>query len=605
MKYRAGPRWPQFGAVALGLTVGCGAASRNEAGPEPGSGGEDSAGGAPISDGTAGAGKAGNNRSGGNGGASSSGAANTGGSNAGSGGASGNGGSDAACDLPASKRLVRLSFSQISKSLHALFGDEFGKTVDTEFGIGTESEWRTFPPLASAREGSVIIEHHWADCDQIARKAGAYTLANLDAVAGCGAAPSEACARAFVDSFTEKVFRRPPTSDELASMQQVYSEALTIGASIPEALATTVSALISSPQFLYRTEFGGDASKGGSLDSFELASQLSYFLTDAPPDAELLDAAASDSLATRAELSAQATRILETPAARANFTSAVHSYFGLDGLLTVVIDDPAFTSQLRDSAAREAESFIDGALWSGPLSNLLTSRKGYVNSALASVYGVTLPPPPAAPSVFVELELPSERTGLLTRTAFLASRSRPDNASNVIGRGLAINAALICETNPPFPDDPAIVDIRPTGANLSAREQAEFRASQPLCSNCHDNFDAFGLALERYDGVGRYRSVDSQGRPIDPVVTLPPSLGGAVAKDAADMQAQIAQSPKFARCIAKNMLNWALMEPSSLTRDNCPAVELARAYTEDDGSMTALLRAVAASPLLRDRKPGE
>jgi hypothetical protein len=32
---------------------------------------------------------------------------------------------------------------------------------------------------------------------------------------------------------------------------------------------------------------------------------------------------------------------------------------------------------------------------------------------------------------------------------------------------------------------------------------------------------------------------------------------------------------------------------------------LARAYTEDDGSMTALLRAVAASPLLRDRKPGE
>jgi hypothetical protein len=498
-----------------------------------------------------------------------------------------------------------LSFSQISKSLYALFGSEFGAAVDTEFGIGTQEDWRTFPPLASAREGSVIIDHHWAECDQIARKAAAYTLANLNAVTGCDAAPSEPCARAFVESFTEKVFRRPPTRDELASMQEVYGEALAITASIPEALANTVAALLSSPQFLYRTEFGGDASKGGSLDSFELASQLSYFLSDGPPDAALLEAAASDSLQTSAELSAQATRILQTPAARQNFASAMRSYFGLEGLLTVVLDDAAFTPGLRNSAYHEAESFISSVLWSGPLANLLTSRAGLVDRTLASVYGVSVSPPPSDPAGFKELELPPERAGLLTRTAFLASRSRPDNNPNVVGRGLAINAALICETNPPFPDDPEIVSVRPTGANLSERERAEFRASEPLCANCHKNFDAFGLALEPYDSIGRYRTVDSQGRPIDPVVTLPPSLNSVIAKNAVDMEARIAESPAFQRCVSKNMLSWALMEGTALTRDSCLVVDLARAYIQDDGSLTALLRAIAASPALRDRKPGE
>jgi hypothetical protein len=296
---------------------------------------------------------------------------------------------------------------------------------------------------------------------------------------------------------------------------------------------------------------------------------------------------------------------LQTPAARQNLASAVRSYFGLDGLLTVVLDEPAFTQGLRNSAYHEADAFIGGVLWSGPFANILTSRTGLVNGTLASVYGVTVSPPPTDPTGFAEIELPPERAGLLTRTAFLASRSRPDNNPNVVGRGLAINAALICETNPPFPNDPEIVDVRPTGANLSEREKAEFRASEPLCANCHMNFDAFGLALEPYDSIGRYRTLDSQGRPINPVVTLPPSLNGVVAKNATDMEARIAESPAFQRCVSKNMLSWALMEGSALTRDSCPVVNLARAYTQDDGSLTALLRAIAASPALRDRKPGE
>jgi len=524
-----------------------------------------------------------------------------------------------ACDgstVSDNKRIVRLSFNQVSTTIHALFGDTLGAKVDSDYSIGAEAQVaRTFPPLASPREGSVIGKSIWPTNDQIAAAAGTYTLANLDAVTACGAAPTDACAQTFVKTFAEKAFRRPLTDAENTSISQVYSDVKTIYGTVPEAIQYSVYALTQSPQMLYRTEFGTDQTQAGALTPYELASEISYFLTDGPPDQALLDAAKQGKLTGAADIGPQIDRLLATAAAKKNLEGAMFSYFKLDNLASVKIDDPAFTSGtmakpysgVRESAYHEAELFLTNTLWGGPLSGLLTSKKSSINTTLAALYGITLPTTPADEATFVSVDLPATRAGLMTQAGFLASNSRPDVPS-VVARGLVINAALLCATNPPFPTDAAtlagVADAKAKLATETSRKQSEFRTTTAPCLGCHLNFDAYGLALDTYDSIGRYRTMDPQGRPIDPSVTLPASAGGGVAKDTIEMETQIANAPGFASCVAKNMLNWAFAEGSQLTPTSCPAQSVAQGFSNGDKSFSALLRSVATSDAFTNRNAG-
>jgi len=518
-------------------------------------------------------------------------------------------------EIADNKRVVRLSFNQLSRTIHALLGDTFGTKVDADFEIGPESPTaRTFPPLSSPQEGSSITTGLWQKVDLIASAAGGYALANLGQLTGCGAAPTDACAEAFVRAFAEKAYRRPLTAAEATSIVQVYTEVKGIYGTIPEAVQHSVYAIMQSPQLLYRTELGEAKDQAGPLTPYELASSLSYFLSDAPPDAELLTAAAQNKLSASADITAQVDRLLATPAARKNLESALFSYFQVDNLATVKIDDPAFTSGtqakpytgVRESAYHEVELFLANTLWSGPLTGLLTSKKSWVNSTLSGLYGVTLSAA-GDESQFVETTLPDNRSGLLTQVGFLASNSRPDLPS-VVARGLVVNKAMLCQTNPTFPTDPALVaKIEEAGtklASVSERERAEYRGSTAPCSGCHRAFDAYGLALDRYDIVGRYRTMDPQGRPIDASVTLPALFNNEVAADAVAMESKIAQNPGFPACFGKNMLNWALAEGSQLTPTSCATQAVVSGFNESDKSLSSLLRAVAISKAFTHRNAG-
>src|SRR5690606_34187836 len=183
---------------------------------------------------------------------------------------------------------------------------------------------------------------------------------------------------------------------------------------------------------------------------WELASALSYFLTDDMPDAELLDAAAQNRLTTADEIGAQVDRILQTPEARRNLHGAMMSYFAYQDLEPLVIDDAAFTDGVRNSMYHEGELFLDKVLWSGTLSDLLLSRQTFVNASLASIYGVPSFPAPGTQldaDGFGLVELPPNRTGLLTQAGFLTTRSRPDGTS-VVGRGLLVKKVFLCTETP-------------------------------------------------------------------------------------------------------------------------------------------------------------
>lgn len=513
------------------------------------------------------------------------------------------------------KRIVRLSFSQLSKTIHALFDDTLGRQIDVDFEIGAEAPVaRTFPPLASPREGAVIGATIWSTNAQIAAAAGEYTLAHLDTVTPCGAEPTEACASAFVAAFAERAFRRPLTEAETISVATLYTEIKGIYGTVPEAIQFTVDGLLQAPQFLYRTELGADSTQAGPLTPDELAGALSYFLTDGPPDQELLDAAKDGKLATKSDITSHVARILLTSSAQKNLEGALFSYFALDNLATVKIDDPRFTNGtsaqpylgLRASAARESQLFFENVLWSSPLTELLTARTGAINTTLAALYGITLPTTPADETEFVQVELPATRGGLLTQAAFLTSRSRPDGDDSVVARGLVINSALLCATNPPFPTDPSFVEqvMKAPPPNASARERAQYRSSVEPCGQCHRTFDPYGLSLHTYDLIGRYRTTDSEGRVIDPAVTLPANAGGGLARDAIDMERQIADSPAFASCVAKNFFNWALAEGAPVTPSSCSTQSVVAGFEASDKTFSALLSEIATSEAFGRRLAG-
>jgi hypothetical protein len=540
------------------------------------------------------------------------------------GGAVGVGGADTgtagehACDgdtvvLP--KRIVRLSFHQLSRTIHSLFDDALGQQVDVDYEIGSQSaNARTFPPLASPREGSVIGTTIWPTNDRIAAAVGEYTLGHLDTVTGCGTEPSEACASTFVAAFAEKAFRRPLTEAETISVAKLYTEVKGTYGTVAEAIQYTVYGLMQSPQLLYRTELGADHALAGPLNAYELASELSYFLTDGPPDQELLDAAKAGELTTRSELTSHIARLLLTSIAQKNLESAMFSYFKLDNLMTVKIDDPGFTSGtsaqpylgVRESAYRESQLFFEKVLWGGPLAELLTTKTAAINTTLAALYGITLPTTPADETSFVQVELPATRGGLLTQAAFLASGSRPDGDDSVVARGLVINAALLCAQNPPFPTDPATLEkvTQIPDPNATAREKAEYRSVTEPCGECHRGFDPYGLALQTYDGIGRYRTMDAQGYPIEPSVTLPANAGGGIAKDAIDMQRQIASSPAFASCVAKNIFNWALAEGVPVTPNSCATARVVEGFEAGDQTFSSLLQQIAVSEGFTQRLAG-
>ena len=240
---------------------------------------------------------------------------------------------------------------------------------------------------------------------------------------------------------------------------------------------------------------------------------------------------------------------------------------------------------------------------------MLLSRRGFINATLAPIYGMTFPPPGAMldANMFAQVELPANRTGLLTQAAFLANRSRPDHTS-VVGRGLLVKNALLCTDTPPPPDNLAesIAQVTMLNPDASERELADIRGSTPPCNGCHLTFDAYGLALDTFDVLGRYREMDSHGRPIDPSVTLPNQVGGGTAKDIVEVAQKLAESGAFAKCMGRNLVNYALADVSSgaASLESCAVSNIAKDFDKTDKSFSALVKAVAISEAFAGRSKG-
>jgi hypothetical protein len=247
----------------------------------------------------------------------------------------------------------------------------------------------------------------------------------------------------------------------------------------------------------------------------------------------------------------------------------------------------------------ETRLFLNHALWSegSTVDQVLTSRTTFVNETLADLYGV--PFTGSEPTQFVEVELPAtERAGLLTQASLLSARARSDNTS-VVARGIFVRSGLLCMKPPPPPPEAVIAQVQELlAADLTERERAEFRAATSPCNGCHASIDGFGLMLENYDAIGRYRE-ELEGEPIDPQVDLG-SLGyPGVFDGVVDFVATAAEDPQFTSCLARHLAVYATNEDGLATGD-CELETFAEA-SPAEMSLPEIVASLARSPLLTMR----
>ena len=520
----------------------------------------------------------------------------------------------------APQRTVLLTSGELLTMIRTLTdATEADAIVDSAtFDVTTDFR-RRFPPALSEPRRSIPNETEMIPFNVLARHVAQYVFDNFAALTGCAAPATDACAQAYLDRFAEKAYRRPLAAGEQADLTARYASARATD-SAETAARQVVFAILTAEPFLYRSERGDPTRRSATLPAvplapYELASALSFFLTDGPPDQPLLDAARAGTLAET--LPAHVDRLLATPAARAWLTTLMATYFLINQLPGVIIDptiEPIVAGgALYADLEIEARMFLDHTLWRGTLAELVTSRTAFLNSNLAAiVYNVPVPPGATA-RTFVQTTLPAaQRSGILTNAGFLTTRARTTGVS-LPARAGAVNTLMLCRQIPAPPDVLTPADPPPPGnPNPTAQEEVASRADTAPCNSCHKQFDAYGLALDNYDIVGRYRTADDLGRPVDAHATLPPALGGVTVTSGVELARVIAASPAYTNCLASAILRYAMIEGAPVEvpdaaagKAGCAVADVVGRLESGPRTFTRLVREVALSPafVLRAEPP--
>lgn len=421
---------------------------------------------------------------------------------------------------PAEPMMVRLTGAQLRNTYVALLGEPLALPTlpqdDQLYGFTSLSAaTKTVAPVEAEQYEAAAyaaLEQVWAD------------PARLNALVGCDTtAIDDDCVQGFVTDFAERAWRRPVTPSELEDVIAVGLEAADKMAAPSEGTKYALAVLLQSPHFLFRVAVGEPSASGTWLrfTSWEMASRLSYLITDGPPDEALRAAAAADELVDEAAVRAHAERLVNSPAARPALVAFFRDFMNI-GRLDDLDKDPDRFPQLTPTLGRsmrlEIERMFEGTVFEkeGDFRQLFTTRDTYVNGELAAVYeleGIEGPD-------FVPVTLPDDgrRGGLLTTAGFLAMNAHK-TATSPTHRGRFVRISLLCEDVPPPP--PGVDTTIPEAGQeaMTLRDRLAAHVEDPACKTCHQMMDPIGFGLEHYDAIGAWRDED-QGQPIDAATEL-------------------------------------------------------------------------------------
>lgn len=406
--------------------------------------------------------------------------------------------------------------------------------------------------------------------------------------------------------FMTRAYRRPVEEAEIESSLEFYRAIRPEFPTFEEAIRETLAMVLIRPDFLYIVEPAGDEKR--KLGDWELASRLSYFLWSTMPDERLMELAASRKLHELETLSAEVERMLQDARSSRFVEQFTEQWLELNVLDSVAVDRdyyPSFDDRLKADMRGETQQFFAELVRENRSAlHLLSSDFTVLNEPLAKHYGID----GVYGREFRRVELPPEqhRGGLLGQASMLLANSTGSD-SHAVRRAVWIRDRLLNDPPaPPPPDVPTLDEAAPEFHKLSIRRQLEIHRRREACASCHRGIDPWGVALENFDAVGRWReSVRRkvgkrfESVPVDAADVLP---GGQKLDGVDALREHLIAERKddFARSLVSRLLTYALGRRLELSDQ--PAVDdITEALASDDFRLRGLIHKVVASPLFQTK----
>ncbi len=374
------------------------------------------------------------------------------------------------------------------------------------------------------------------------------------------ASAEDACARQILSSLARHAFRRPATEDDVRTLLGFYKTGRAKGR-FEAGIELAVRAILVDPDFLFRVERNAPPNMAlGTLyriDDLDLASRLSFFLWSSIPDDVLLDLAVANRLHEAPVLDKQIRRMLADERSRAMVTNFAGQWLYVRNIQSVAPDPdgfPEFDENLREAFRQETQLFIESQLRGDRgVAELLTAKYTFLNQRLARHYGI----PGIYGSTFRRVELSDpNRMGLLGQGSVLTVTSYAHRTAPTLRGKWIMQNLLGAPPPPPPPDVPALEATSVPGRTLTVREQLGEHRKNLVCASCHARMDQFGFALENFDAIGRWRTVDQSQTNIDASAALP---DGSTFQGVSGLRDYLLRDPKqFAGALTERLMTYAL-----------------------------------------------
>lgn len=499
--------------------------------------------------------------------------------------------------VPSLSAAQRLTTSQYRNAVRDLFGEEVIVPPALEPDVSLDG----LEAIGASK--STISARGVEQYEAAAMSIGNQVVANpklLERVLTCKPVSlgDAACARTFVTTFGRRAWRRPIAAEEANKLVDVIlGSGLTLGA-FEKGVGYGISALLQSPNFLYRPAVGEDdpARPGNKrYTGHELATRLSFFLWNTVPDDALLDAAEAGALGSYEGVSKEVDRMLASPKARDGLRNFVTQWFRLAELDHLSKDAKLFTTynvELGPMAREELLRLFEDIVFDRDtdVRDVLTTRRTFVTPKLAAMY--QLPAPTLEGFAPIELPETSLRRGILGQIAFLALYAHPTSSSATL-RGKFVREKLLCVEIPAPPVNVNTALPEPTPDAKTLRQRVKIHLTEPTCAGCHKIMDPIGLGLENFDGIGRYRKLEN-GAVIDPSG----ELDGVKFNNPAELAKAIHDARDLPYCIAKHVYQYGTGQKPG--KDEAATIDaLTERFKSDGYRLKALIAAVATSPAFR------
>lgn len=400
--------------------------------------------------------------------------------------------------------------------------------------------------------------------------------------------------RELLQHFMELAYRRPVSKEEIERTANLFETIRQQTDSFEEAVRETFASVLVSPHFLYIVENRAPNADSQRVTEFELASRLSYFLWSSKPDEQLFDLAGKASLHEPELLEHEVRRMLADERSSEFIRRFVDQWLDLDALDRVAVNPeyfPDFENDLKEHMRQETQACFAEILHNDRSAlELLDCDWTMLNRPLAKHYGID--GPRSSKFERVMLKPGSRRGGLLGQGAFLLANSNGEDSHPIKRAVWILDRLLDSPPAPPPPDVPELDAESPDLAKLTLKEQLAVHREKESCANCHRGIDPWGIPLENFDAVGRWRTKVSAHRKrretaVDAVSILP---NGQKINGMQQLRRYLVEerSQWFARSVVKRLMAYALGR--SLDRGDREAVDaLTNEFVKNDFRLASLI----------------